>query len=129
MEKVKGGPSPLKGCPGPGRADVLSDRATRVGRLFAWLAMFALCCLMLWVVAHQAARAGDPKAAAAEIGRAGQTAAGAIARDASNTGTVPGYAGTDVPERSLTAFGMADAARARLGRPDDPGGEAGRAVV
>ena len=115
--------------PGPGRADVLIDRATRVVRLFAWLAMFALCCLMLWVVAHQAARAGDPKAAAAEIGRAGQTAAGAIARDASQTGTVPGYVGTDVPERGLTAGGMADAARERLSRPDDPGGAAGRAVV
>ena len=120
--------------PGSDRADVLIDRATRVVRLLAWLAMFALCCLMLWVMGGQAARAEDsravdPKAAAAEIGRAGQTAAGAIARDASNTGTVPGYAGTDVPERSLTASGMADAARARLGRPDDPGGEAGRAIV
>ena len=115
--------------PGSGRADVLIDRATRVVRLLAWIAMFVLCCLMLWVVGGQAARAEDPKAAAAEIGRAGQTAAGAIARDASNTGAVPGYVGTDVPERGLTAGGMADAARARLADPDDPGGAAGRAVV
>ena len=115
--------------PGSGRADVLIDRATRVVRLLAWLAMFVLCCLMLWVMGGQAARAEDPKAAAAEIGRAGQTAAGAIARDASSTGAVPGYVGTDVPERSLTAGGMADAARERLSRPDDPGGAAGRAVV
>ena len=112
-----------------GRADVLIDRATRIVRLLAWLAMFAACCLMLWVLAHEAAHAEDPKAAAREIGRAGQTAAGAIARDAAKAGTVPGYAGTDVPERSLTAGGMADAARARLGRADDPGGAAGRAVV
>ena len=42
---------------------------------------------------------------------------------------MPGYAGTDVPERSLTASGMEDAARARLGRADDPGGAAGRAVI
>ena len=115
--------------PGADRADVLIDRATRVVRLFAWLAMFALCCLMLWVMAAQAARAEDPRAAAAEIGRAGQTAAGAIARDASKAGAVPGYAGTDVPERSVTASGMEDAARARLADPVDPGGAAGRAVI
>ena len=112
-----------------GRADVLIDRATRIVRLLAWLAMFVLCCLMLWVMGGQAARAEDPKAAAREIGRAGLSAAGAIARDAAKAAAVPGYAGTDVPERSLTAGGMADAARARLGRADDPGGAAGRAVV
>ena len=88
-----------------GRADVLIDRATRVVRLLAWLAMFALCCLMLWVVSGMAARAGDPKAAARELGQAANTAAGAIARNAGSTATVPGYAGTNVPERSLTASG------------------------
>ena len=115
--------------PGSGRADVLIDRATRVVRLLAWLAMFVLCCLMLWVVAHQAARAEDPKAVARELGLAGNTAAGAIAQDASQTGSVPGYAGTGVPERRLTAGTMEDAARARLANPDDAGGAAGRAVV
>ena len=114
---------------GPGRADVLIDRATRVVRLVTWLAMFVLCCLMLWVMEGQAAQAGDPKAAARELGRAGNTAAGAIARDASQTGTVPGYAGTHVPERGLSDATMDDAARARLADPDDPGGAAGRAVV
>ena len=120
-----------------GRADVLIDRATRIAcpgprsgvRLLAWTAMFALCCLMLWTLGGMAAHAGDPKAAARAIGQAGTAAAGAIARDASKAATVPGYAGTDVAERSLTASGMEDAARARLADPDDPGGKAGRAVI
>ena len=112
-----------------GRADVLIDRATRVVRLLAWIAMFGVCCLMLWVIAGMTAHAEDPKAAARAIGQAGTAAAGAIARDASKAGAVPGYAGTDVPERSLTASGMEDAARARLADPDDPGGKAGRAVI
>ena len=113
----------------PGRADVLIDRATRVVRLCTWLAMFALCCLMLWVVSGMAAHAGDPKAAARELGQAANTAAGAIARNAGSTATVPGYAGTGVPERSLTDATMDDAARARLADPDDTGGAAGRAVI
>ena len=112
-----------------GRADVLIDRATRIVRLLAWIAMFALCCLMLWTLGGMAAHAEDPKAAARAIGQAGTAAAGAIARDASKAATVPGYAGTDVAERSLTASGMEDAARARLADPDDPGGKAGRAVI
>ena len=105
------------------------DHATRVVRLLAWLSMFAVCCLMLWAMAGMTAHAADPKEAARAIGQAGTTAAGAIARDASKAGTVPGYAGTSVPERSLTAGGMEDAARARLADPDDPGGRAGRAVI
>ncbi len=109
-----------------GLADILIDRATRIARLLAWIGMFALCCLMLWVMS---AHAEDPKAAARAIGQAGTAAAGAIARDASKAGTVPGYAGTNVPERSLTASGMEDAARARLADPADPGGTAGRAVI
>ena len=112
-----------------GRADVLIDRATRIVRLLAWIAMFAVCCLMLWTLGGMAAHAEDPKAAARAIGQAGTAAAGAIARDASKAATVPGYTGTDVAERSLTASGMEDAARARLADPDDPGGKAGRAVI
>ena len=112
-----------------GRTDVWIDRATRIVRLLAWTAMFAVCCLMLWTLGGMAAHAEDPRAAARAIGQAGTAAAGAIARDASKAGTVPGYAGTDVPERSLTASGMQDAARARLADPDDPGGRAGRAVI
>ena len=117
--------------PGP-QADRISvpvDPATRIVRLLAWTAMLAVCCPMFLTLGGMAARAEDPKAAAREIGRAGAAAAGAIARDASKAGTVPGYAGTDVPEKNLTAGGMEDAARARLADPDDPGGKAGRAVI
>ena len=73
--------------------------------------------------------AGDPKAAARAVGQAGLQAAGTVARGAESADAVPGYAGTDVPERGLTAGGMPDAARARLSDPDDPGGVAGRAVI
>ena len=112
---------------GSARMDVLIDRATRVVRLLSWTAMFVLVCLMLWIMAARAE--DDPRAAARAIGNAGAAAAGAIARDAAKTATVPGYAGTDVPERNLTASGMEAAARARLADPDDPGGVAGRAVI
>ena len=115
--------------PGPDRISVAVDRATRIVRLFTWLAMFAVCCLMLWLLAGQAAKAEDPKAAARALGQAGQAAAGAVARDASKAGTVPGYAGTNVPERHLTAAGMEDAARHALVDPDDPGGDAGRTLI
>ncbi len=111
------------------RIAVALDRGTRAVRLLTWTAMFALVCLMLWVVSGMAARAEDPGEAARAIGNAGTAAAGAIARDASKAGDVPGYAGTNVPERSLTASGMEDAARARLADPHDPGGAAGRAVT
>ena len=120
-----------------GRADVLGlsrtrsgiYRATRVVRLLAWLAMFAVCCLMLWTMAGMAAHAEDPRAAARAIGQAGAAAAGAVARNAGAAANVPGYAGTALPERGLTASCMEDAARARLADPDDPGGTAGRAVI
>ncbi len=115
------------------RIAVVIDRGTRIVRLLTWTAMFVLVCLMLWVVSGMAAKADpgseDPKAAARSIGNAGAAAAGAIARDAASAGKVPGYAGTDVPERNLTASGMEDAARSRLADPDDPGGSAGQAVV
>ena len=115
------------------RIAVMVDRATRIVRLLTWTAMFALVCLMLWVVSGMAARADsgaeDPRAAARAIGNAGTAAAGAIARDASKAGDVPGYAGTNVPERNLTASGMEDAARTRLANPHDPGAAAGRAVI
>ena len=118
-----------EGEAGAGRADVLIDRATRVVRLLAWMAMFALCCLMLWWLGGTVARAEDPRAAARAIGNAGQAAAGAIARDAASTGAVPGYAGTDVPERSLTDAGMAGAAQGVLADPNAPGGDAGRMLI
>ncbi len=81
--------------PHPDRVSVAVDRMTRIVRLLAWTAMFAACCLMLWILAGQAAHADDPKAAAREIGQVGAAAAGAIATDASKARTVPGYAGTN----------------------------------
>ncbi len=111
------------------RIAVAIDRGTRVVRLLTWTAMFVLVCLMLWLVSGMVAKAEDPRASARAIGQAGASAAGAIARDGASGGKVPGYAGTEVPERSLTASGMEDAARARLADPHDPGGAAGRAVI
>ncbi len=111
------------------RIAVAVDRGTRIVRLLTWVGMFVLVCLMLWLVSGMVAKAEDPRAAARAIGNAGNSAARTIARDSSNAAEVPGYAGTEVPERSLTAAGMDDAARARLADPHDTGGAAGRAVV
>ena len=108
------------------RFPVAVDRATRIVRLLAWTAMFALVCLMLWIVSAQAQE--DPRAAARAIGTTGMAAAGAIARDAAKAADVPGYAGTDLPERGLTDPTMAGAAQRRLADPADPGGLAGRTV-
>ena len=119
------------------RVAVLVDRGTRIVRLLTWTAMFVLVCFMLWLVSGMAAKAdpgsgsgaGDPKAAARAIGNAGNAAAGAVARDSSNAAEVPGYAGTNLPERNIGAGRLQDEGRARLADPDDPGGAAGRAVV
>ena len=112
------------------RVEIVLDRGTRVVRLLTWTAMFALVCLMVWVVSGMVAKAEeDPKAAARAIGNAGNAAARTIARDSSNAGEVPGYAGTNLPERNVGASRLEDEGRARLADPDDPGGAAGRAVV
>ena len=111
------------------RVEIALDRGTRVMRLLTWAAMFALVCLMLWVVSGMAARAEDPKAAAQAIGNAGNAAARTIARDSSNAAEVPGYAGTSLPERNIGASRLQDEGRARLADPNDPGGVAGRTVV
>ena len=111
-------------------------RESRTARLLGWTVMVAVCCFLLWIVSGMAKAdpgsvpgAGDPKAAARAIGQAGAAAAGAIAKSAGSAATVPGYEGTSVPERNLTASGMEDAARTRLADPDDAGGQAGRAVI
>ena len=111
------------------RIEVALDRGTRIIRLLTWTAMFALVCLMLWLVSGMVARAEDPKAAARAIGNAGNAAARAVARDSSNAAEVPGYAGTNLPERNIGAGRLQDEGRARLADPDDPGGYAGRTVV
>ena len=115
--------------PSHDRIAIAVDRGTRVMRLLTWAAMFVLVCLMLWVVSGMAAHAADPKAAARAIGDAGNAAARAVARDSSNAAGVPGYVGTNLPERSIGASRLEDEGRARLADPDDPGGAAGRAVI
>ena len=109
-------------------SELRKTRAARTIRLLDRAAVVAVFGFLMWVILGGAAQ-GDPRAEARAIGEAGTAAAGAIARDAASTGKVPGYAGTNVPERSLTASGMEDAARARLADPDDPGGSAGRATI
>ena len=131
------------------RIEVALDRGTRVIRLLTWTAMpalparrpgqahtirvFVLVCLMLWLVLGMVAKAEpgseNPKAAARAIGNAGNAAARTIARDSSNAAEVPGYAGTNLPERNIGASRLRDEGRMRLADPDDPGGAAGRAVV
>ena len=105
------------------------DRVTRIVRLLAWTMVLAVAALVFAILVAAAAYAGDPAAAARELGRAGQAAAGAVAKDAGRASGVPGYAGTALPEQSHTAAGMEDAARRALADPDDPGGAAGRAVI
>ena len=75
------------------------------------------------------AGAEDPKAAARAVGQAGRAAASAIARDSGSTVHVPGYAGTNLPERGMSADDLETAANRVLADPADPGGEAGRAVI
>ena len=88
--------------------------------------------LALLVLTHLIAgkaQGEDPAAAARAIGQAGQAAAGAIAKDADSAAHVPGYAGTNLPERSLGPGDLGDAANRVINDPADPGGQAGRAVI
>jgi len=73
--------------------------------------------------------AGDPRDAARGLGAAGQADAAAMARDGALPTTVPGFAGTTLPETTLAPDTLPDAARARLADPDDVGGAAGRLIV
>ena len=106
--------------------------ARGVVRQPVWALMLAVAMVIVWftiVFVVAPAHADDPKTVAREVGQAGSAAAGAIARDAAKAGTVPGYAGTNLPERGLMAAGMEDAARMHLADPDDPGARAGRMVI
>ena len=98
-------------------------------RAMGWTLLAAVFCFLLWIVFGGGAQAGDPKAEARAIGNAGTSAAGAIARDAANASTVPGYAGTNLPERNIGAADLEDEGRTRLADPDDYGGAAGRSVI
>ena len=107
--------------------------ARALGWLMAGTLFLALLFVLTLVLSGRARAedpvAEDPVAAAREIGRAGQAAAGAIAKDASRAAAVPGYAGAALPERSLGAEGLEDAAHGVLADPADPGGKAGRALI
>ncbi len=117
--------------------NVRDRRSERAGSLLGWILLAAVCGFLLWIVFGGGAQAEDPgslsgaspKAAARAIGNAGTAAARAIARDASNAAAVPGYAGTNLPERNIGAADLEDEGRARLADPDDPGGQAGRSVI
>ena len=88
--------------------------------------------LTLFILAHLSAgdsRAEDPKAAARAMGNAGRATAAAVAKDPASTSRVPGYAGTNRPERDLNAADLENAAARALADPDDPGGRAGRSVI
>ncbi len=113
------------------------SRSAWASRLPGAIALAAVFGFLLWIVFGGGARAEDPgslsgaspKAAARAIGNAGSATAGAIARDAPNAATVPGFAGTNLPERNIGADDLEDEGRARLADPDDPGGQAGRSVI
>ena len=92
-----------------------------------WLGV-GLAVLAAALAGTGAALAEDPAAAARAIGQAGNATAVSVARDASNAADVPGYVGTNLPERSIGAGRLQDEGRARLADLDDPGGQAGRAV-
>ena len=88
--------------------------------------------IILFLFAHLSitnALAEDPKTAARAVGGAGRSAAAAVARDPASASGVPGYAGTDRPERNLGVADLESAAARALADPDDPGGRAGRAVI
>ncbi len=87
--------------------------------------------LFVLLLPHLAGRvqAEDPATAARAIGQTGRATAGAIAKDAGSAADVPGYAGTSVPERGLSAAGLDAAAARALADPDHPGGRAGRHVI
>ena len=100
-----------------------------VAAALGWTLLLASLSVVLWIAFGGAARGADPKAAAREIGKAGAAAAGAVARNAASVSKVPGYIGTNVPERTIGAGALDSAGRARLADPDDVGGQAGRSVM
>lgn len=101
--------------------------------LIVWTVVLLTACpniqSLLFAVAEAAGPQQDPSAAARAVGRHGLSAAAAIARDATRANTVPGYSGTNPPERNLTGATIENAARARLANRSDPGGSAGRDVI
>ncbi len=101
--------------------------------LLVWTAVLLTACpkfqSLFFAAAEAAGPQQDPRAAARAIGQAGATAAGAIARDATQANAVPGYVGANLPERNLTDATIENAAQARIAHANDPGGSAGRDVI
>ena len=91
--------------------------------------MKAIVLIVLAHVAAGSASAEDPRAAARAVGQAGKAAAIAVAKDSDSAAHVPGYAGTSLPERGMSAGELEAAANRALADPADPGGRAGRAVI
>ena len=133
---------------GIGRVDLLVDRATRIAcppgseagtgsprsgvRLLAWIAMFAVCCPMLWTLVSRhggpcgGPEGGGPGDRAGRRGR-GRRDRARVPRSAAHGAGLcrDGRAGAQ-PDR----FGHGRRRpRTRLADPDDPGGSAGRAVI
>ena len=69
------------------------------------------------------------KAEARAVGAAGQAAARGVATDAQQTASVPGFAGTNVPQTGHTDANMAAAARNVLADPNSEGGAVGAFVT
>ena len=114
------------------RPQLRTERIEAWGRFPCWTMAAKAFVLALVVLTHLVnghARAEDPAAAARAIGQAGQATASAIAKDADSAAHVPGYVGTNLPERSLSAGDLGDAANRVINDPADPGGQAGRAVI
>ena len=97
----------------------LVERVTRIVRLLTWTALLAVALLVFCILAvfvAVPALASDAQTIAREVGVAGQEAASAIAKDPSNALSVPGYAGTALPQTGLSPDEIADAARQTLAR-------------
>ena len=94
-----------------------------------WMRVVVPTLLLLTHLNIVNARAEDPKAVARAIGDAGRATAAAVARDPASSARVPGYAGTNPPERGIGAADLESAANRVLTDPTDPGGKVGRAVI
>ena len=106
-------------------ADLLSAGLPCAGLLCAGLLFASL------PSAGPAAQGSDEaaKAEARAVGAAGQAAARGVATDAQQALTVPGFAGTNVPQTGHTDANMEAAARNALADPDSEGGAVGAFVT
>ena len=95
-----------------------------------WLAVAVL--LFASLPSAGPAAQGSDEAARAEaraVGAAGQATARGVATDAEQALTVPGFAGTDVPQTGHTDANMEAAARDALADPNSDGGAVGAFVA